>query len=131
MPYPQQMIVSAEGTIYVDTTNEWILINKSKSIHLSADKTMIIAADPPVDVATITLQLTTPILIDDTYDNVLASEIIVLSINGDILNITLNDNGNETLLINSEVANVYVITCLSHTLVVGGVNVANLTITAV
>ncbi len=81
MTYADRVEVDAHGNVTTITVDDvWILANKPNTLLLSIDKTQITANDTGSDVATITVQLRTPILIDDSYDNVVESgdvEIII------------------------------------------------------
>ncbi len=77
----------------VAVTDAWVLANKRNTLLLTADKTTITAADPPVDFATITVQLQTPMLTDGSHDDVAVSGPVSVVVNGKTAMIALDENG--------------------------------------
>jgi hypothetical protein len=70
MSYPNRIEVDEQGNMTaIPVTNVWVLANKSPRLNLTTDKSTITANEDATDVATITVQLTTPILIDGNTTN--------------------------------------------------------------
>jgi len=72
-PYPQQIIFTNGVISYADVTDEWVLASKPRYLLITSDKATIGHADPPTDLATITIQLQTPLLTNNTRSNVVAT----------------------------------------------------------
>jgi len=93
-PYPQQTIFTGKTVTYADTTDEWVLANKPRYLLLTSDKATIGHADPPIDIATITVQLQSPIMTDGERDNVAAALVDVpILCDGEPIVVTLNASG--------------------------------------
>jgi len=81
------------------TDAEIIAGDISYQIALSADKLTI--ANDGVDSATVTVQLVTAPLSDDTQENITNASTVTLSIDGEAIEITLDSNGSETIILTS------------------------------
>lgn len=80
--YPPIIKFNGDKISYIDVTNEWVLANKEPEIVLTTDKTHIVANDPVEEFATITIQLTTPKLIDGRVENLTDNRTVNIMIEG-------------------------------------------------
>lgn len=87
--YPDRIIYDGNDKTSIAVTNEWVLANKPCRVQLTSDKSQIISDDTGSDLATITVQLLTPLLIDGTQDNVDETIDVVIAIENNEISVSL------------------------------------------
>lgn len=107
MIYPNQVIFQGGVLTKVAVDDAWVLANKPRTLLLTADKTTIDAADPPMDYATITVQLRTPMLTDGSYDNLAVAGDVVVLVDDEPTTVTLDGDGAGSFTIDSVEAGVF------------------------
>ena len=80
MPYPDRVVYNGSAVSYIPVDNTWILANKQRHLAISAVPLSIQADPTGAIVSTVTLQLQTPLLVDDTRDNVALARVVKMSI---------------------------------------------------
>ena len=93
MTYPDRAIFNGSAVTYEAVDDAWVLANKPNTLLLMADKTTVLAADPVVDVATVMVQLCTPMLTDGSYDDVALAGDVVIAVDGENTLVTLDGTG--------------------------------------
>jgi hypothetical protein len=94
MPYPDRVVYDLslpvdEQKSYVPIDDTWVLENKQNTLSLTSDKAQITADG--ADYATITVQLQTPRLTDDSYNNAVWSGVVTLSDGLENIEVELTD----------------------------------------
>lgn len=94
-----ELVITPTGTSTVPITDEWVIAHKPNTLYITSDKAQITANG--TDIATITVQLRTPILTDDTYDNVSEAGDVTILVDGVADVVTLNAIGTGTTTVAS------------------------------
>jgi hypothetical protein len=94
MVYPDRVVydftlpLEAHKT-YIPVDNAWVLANKQNTLNLTSDKSQITADG--LDYATVTVQLKTPRLTDDSYNDVVWSGEVTLNDGLEDIAVSLTD----------------------------------------
>lgn len=106
-----QIDVSTGAMTEVPVDDAWVLANLPERIALTVDKTQIQADG--VDTATLTAQLTTPLLTDGSAQPIAESRELEFRVNRDPITVTLNAAGRATRTFSGLTPGRYEIECLT------------------